>query len=171
MRIYLIGLPGVGKSTLARGLARRLGVAWADTDTEVERATGRRVPEIFATAGEAAFRAQERAALEALIAQHTNAVIATGGGLPAEPGAMARLNETGLTVWLELPLGLIAQRLAASPTPRPLLQQGDLLENLSARLEARRPFYQQARLHLDARGLTAQGLAEQLQPYWPAAGA
>jgi len=171
VRVYLIGLPGVGKSTLARGLARQLGVVWADTDAEVEQARGQRVPEIFAQEGEAAFRVYERAALEALIVRHADAVIATGGGLPAEPGAMARLNETGLTAWLELPLGLIAQRLQASPTPRPLLQQGDLLANLSARLEARRPHYEQARLRVDARGLTPQRLAEQLRPYWPAAGA
>ncbi len=159
-------MPGAGKSTLARGLARALGSgwAWADTDKAVETAVGMSVADYFAHAGEAAFRQHELAALERAINELPQAVIATGGGLPAQPGAMPRLNATGLTVWLDVPLETLAQRLRNSKTVRPLLQ-GDLLENLSARLEARTPFYAQAQVRVPGQSLSAARLAAALAPY------
>ena len=82
MRIFLIGLPGSGKTTLGKKVATYLQLPFFDLDEVIERSAGKRVPEIFADEGEAAFRKMESDTLQKIIADHSDFVMATGGGAP-----------------------------------------------------------------------------------------
>ena len=83
-RIVLIGFSGTGKSSVARGLAERLGWSAVDSDIEIERHWGATIPAIFQDEGESAFRSSERVILEQLLSRD-RVVIATGGGAPVDP--------------------------------------------------------------------------------------
>ena len=99
MIVYLVGMPGSGKSTVGRELAGRLGVPFVDLDGEIERRAGRTVPEIFASDGESGFRALE--AQELLRASSRDpSVVACGGGVVLEPANRIALRNTGTCVFL-----------------------------------------------------------------------
>lgn len=165
VRILLVGMPGSGKTRLGKQLAQKLALPFADTDAEVERLSGLSVAELFAQRGEAAFRKLERAALERLLTQYEGAVIATGGGLAAEPGGIERLNEAGLTLWIDVPVAVLAERITKGKTARPLYTGENLLEQLSQRLLARQPRYMLAQLRVQGASLTAADLATAIEQW------
>lgn len=142
-RVFLIGPPAAGKSTIGKRWAQRLGVPFWDTDIEIERRTGRTIPEWFAK-GETAFRIAERRVIEELLAEE--GIIAVGGGFPAQPGAMPLLRSMGWVIWIDPPLSWLLHRWEKAALHRPLLQSLSLSERL-ALLEKRRPFYKEAELH------------------------
>ena len=117
-RIVLIGFMGSGKSTVGPLVARRLGWTFADLDAEVEADQGRRVADIFAALGEAAFRRAEQAAAERVTAR-TRVVVAAGGGAFTERGTRAALQKGALTVWLRCALDALLTRIPADGS-RPL---------------------------------------------------
>ena len=98
--IILIGMPGCGKTTLARASGEALGLAWYDCDALIEEKAGMSAAEVFATWGESAFRTMETAALIALC-KHENSVIATGGGCVMRAENYDILRESGKVLWLE----------------------------------------------------------------------
>jgi XRE family transcriptional regulator, aerobic/anaerobic benzoate catabolism transcriptional regulator len=100
-RIALIGLRGAGKSTIGRALAQQLEMPFVELDREIERAAGMELSEIFALQGKDAYRQLEMRCLEAVIDQHTQVVIATGGGLVTEPTAYELLLATCKVIWLK----------------------------------------------------------------------
>ena len=99
-RGLLIGMMGVGKSTVGRTVAERLGWPYVDSDEWVERHTGKTVPEIFAADGEPAFRAQETAVLEAAATSDGPLVVGVAGGAVLNPENRSLIRNGGLTVWL-----------------------------------------------------------------------
>ncbi len=150
--IYLVGMMGVGKSTVGPLLAARLGREFVDTDQEIERRTGRSVADIFDREGEAAFRRHEAEAVEA--ASSEPAVIALGGGAIVQPGALERLSDRGDLVYLRASAEILLERIA-DPSSRPLLSglsESECTARLQALLEERRPFYERARFQIDADG-------------------
>lgn len=154
--IYLVGMMGVGKSTVGAQLASRLGRAFVDTDQEVERVAGRTIAEIFETDGEVHFRALEAEAIRAASADA--AVVALGGGAVAEPGAMERLLADGEVVYLMADPAVLVRRIG-NPASRPLLAGLDLderIEKLEMLLTERKRFYDQAGIRVDARGSTEE---------------
>lgn len=151
--IYLIGMMGAGKSTVGVRLAARLGRDFLDTDREVERLAGRTIAEIFESEGEDHFRVLEADAVRT--ASDGAAVVALGGGAIAQPGMLKRLLASGEVVYLRAEPGLLLSRIG-DPGSRPLLSGLDRsaqLERLQALLAERMPFYQQARIQVDAQGM------------------
>ncbi len=137
--IFLVGLMGAGKTTVARLLARRLDRAFYDTDHEIERRTGVKIPVIFEIEGEVGFRARESLALAELAAQD-NLVLATGGGVVLSPENRAVLKERGIVVYLRAQPRDLWHR-TRNDKNRPLLQTPDPLGRLQELYEARDPLY------------------------------
>lgn len=125
MGILLIGMPGCGKSSLGRAAARRLNMKFLDTDTEIEKAEGRTIPEIFAEFGERYFRRAETLALRNVIGQ--NAVIASGGGIVTEKENL-EIMKSGTVVFIDRPLECIESDIDTSG--RPLLSDNGRLKRL-----------------------------------------
>lgn len=140
--LALIGLMGVGKSSVGRHVARVLGYEFVDTDELIEQRAGCSIPEIFTRQGEPAFRAMERD-LVAEMASWRGKVIATGGGLGANPDHLASLRTHALVVCLWASPETLWKRVQHQ-THRPLLQGPDAETRLRALLEARGPVYRQA---------------------------
>ena len=127
--LVLIGMMGVGKSSVGRRVALRLGRQFIDTDKLVEEEAGCTVAEIFASEGEPAFRALENAAVRRALESDPFAVIAFGGGAVLEPANVGLARELALVVWLQAPARELARRVSASQrrsggTARPLLSAG-----------------------------------------------
>ncbi len=162
MIVYLVGMPGAGKSVVGRALAGRLGVPFVDLDTEIERREGKPVPEIFSDVGEAGFRGMEAAVLTHASTQDPS-VVACGGGIVLEPANRITLRNTGTTVYLDVPLALLKERVPPG-TDRPLIHAEGDLERI---LAAREPLYREfAGRVVDASGTpdeVAEAIVEELR--------
>lgn len=156
-KVYLVGFMGAGKTTLARALGARLDWRVEDIDECIETREGRAISTIFAREGEAYFRDVERKVLIDLLPLR-HAVIATGGGTYADPENRALINRDGLSVWIDLPLSSIIDRVP-SDGRRPLAADRPQFEHL---YETRRAAYRQAHLRLDGEGAATDALVEQL---------
>ncbi len=137
--IVLIGLMGVGKSTVGRRLAARLHVPFADADTEIERAAGMAVSEIFARFGEPYFRDGERRVIARLVDGRPK-VIATGGGAFLNEDTRRLILDQAITVWLDAHPKVLAERVGRRDT-RPLLRGRKPVEVLTELAAARNPIY------------------------------
>lgn len=164
--LFLVGYMGCGKSTLARKLARRLGVEAVDTDRLVEEREGAAVIDIFRYEGEERFREIEREVLEQLIASGRAAVVSTGGGLPTWQDNMARMNDMGLTVYLRRSASQIARRLSPyGRQKRPRLRglnDEELVEFMTRDMAQREAFYVHARLTIDCENLSDEQTVEKI---------
>ncbi|MGZ4110097.1 MAG: shikimate kinase [Actinomycetota bacterium] len=139
MIVYLVGMPGSGKSTVGPVLAERLGVPFVELDAEIERSYGRTVAEIFEQDGEARFRELEAAALTDAAARDPS-VGSCGGGVVLEPANRVTLRATGVVVFLSVPLDVLTRRVAPAED-RPLIRhQGDLERLLAERDRLYREF-------------------------------
>jgi shikimate kinase len=162
MNIVLIGYRGTGKTTVARALADRLGWQWLDADVELEARAGRSIADIFATAGEAAFRDLESQLLAEFV-ERPRLVLATGGGVVLREANRRLLARAGMVVWLEADIDTLAERLAADAATagqRPnLTSHGGRLE-IQRLLAEREPLYRQcARLTIPTPGRSPDELA------------
>lgn len=137
--VALVGLPAVGKSMLGARLAHRLGAPFVDTDRQVEAEAGMTVQAIFATEGEAGFRARERASVAALLDVPAR-VLALGGGAFQDALTRERLLRTAVTVWLDAPDPVLVERLAGG-VDRPLFAEGDVASVLRRLRQERTPCY------------------------------
>ena len=154
--IALVGLMGVGKSTVGRRLAARLGLPFADGDDEIEQAAGMSVSEIFATMGETAFREGEVRVMRRLL-EGPSMVLATGGGAVLNAETRALLKARAVMVWLRADLKVVASRVQRRDT-RPLLRGKDAFQTLTAMAEVRYPYYGEAHVTVDV-GAGAHGEA------------
>lgn len=156
-RLLLVGMMGSGKTTVGQLAASSLGWPHLDSDAEVEEATGKRVPEIFAEQGEAAFRAAETEALERALAL-APVVVSVAGGAVLDPGNRRMLRAGGTVVWLRAQVATLAGRVGDGHG-RPLL--GDDPERALTDLEAvRRPLYEEvADAVVDVDGRSPQEIA------------
>ena len=145
--IVLVGLMGVGKSTVGRRLAARLLLPFVDSDEEIERSADHSIPEIFDRFGEASFRDGERRVLRRLI-EGGPKVIATGGGAFVDSETRALILERCIAVWLDADPATVAARVRRRPGHRPLLAGKELRPLLNALSVARGPYYEQAHLRV-----------------------
>lgn len=149
LNLYLIGMMGAGKTTIAQVLARHLNYQFFDTDAIIEQLTHQSIAELFATLGEAGFRDLETRVLSEL-APYTRLAIATGGGIVTRRENWSYLRH-GLIIWLDVPLECLQTRLQHDTT-RPLLSAADLTTRLPALLAQRRSLYAQADLQIELTG-------------------
>jgi shikimate kinase len=164
MRIYLLGYMGCGKSTIGKKLAKTLGIPFIDLDERIEQQAGKTIVAIFEQDGEAVFRKIEQQALH-----HTfeleNAVIATGGGAACYADNMDQMRVNGVTVYIELPAKVLADRLKNAATKRPLLKNKSEAEQLAfiekALLE-REPYYRRACVIVNGIDLNVKTLLDSL---------
>lgn len=154
--IALVGLMGVGKSTVGRRLAARLGMPFADGDHEIESAAGMTVSEIFTSRGEGEFRSGETRVMKRLL-EGPPIVLATGGGAMMNADTRAMLKKNAITVWMRADLDVIAERVGRRDT-RPLLRGRNTLEVLRELAEKRYPIYAEADLTVDV-GVGSHGAA------------
>lgn len=147
--IVLVGLMGVGKSTVGRRLAARLGLPFADADEEIEKAAGLTVSEIFERYGEPYFRDGERRVIARLI-DGTRKVVATGGGAFVNDQTRALILERAVAVWLDADIATLAERVGRRST-RPLLRDRDPATVLRELAAVRNPLYAQAQIHIESR--------------------
>ena len=140
--IALVGLMGVGKSSVGRRLASALNLPFRDADAEVEAAAGRSIADIFAALGESAFRDGERRVITRLLEGPPH-VLATGGGAYMNPETRALIKDRAISVWLKADLDILARRVGRKDT-RPLIAGKDPMDVLQAQAEARYPVYAEA---------------------------
>ena len=149
--IALVGLMGVGKTTVGRRLAKALGRDFVDSDEEIERASGRTVAGYFRDHGEAAFRDGERRVIERLLGEDGR-VLATGGGAFIHPETRALLLERALVIWLKGDLNTLVERVSRNDK-RPLLRGVDKREKMASLMRERNPLYAHAHINVKiARG-------------------
>lgn len=169
--IALVGLMGVGKSTVGRRLAQRLGLPFEDGDEAIEAAARMSVSDIFAQLGEAEFRAGEARVMRRLL-EGPRIVLATGGGAVLNPDTRALLKDRATTVWLKADLKVVAQRVQRRDT-RPLLRGKDPLQALSAMAEVRYPVYATADVTVEvgagAHAQAVEAILAALNRHWSAA--
>ena len=146
--IALVGMMGVGKSTVGRKLAEALAAHFVDSDEEIEKAAGLTIKEIFDLHGEPEFRRGERRVIERLL-NGPPIVLATGGGAYMDAATRALLKEKATTVWLRADLDLIWKRVNRRDT-RPLLKRENPRQVLADLLAARAPLYAEADLTVES---------------------
>ena len=156
--LVLIGLPGSGKSTLGRRVARQVGVPFVDLDDEIAALEGRAVSEIFAAEGEAYFRAREREVTAALRTRPPM-VVAPGGGWAVDPANPALLRPPGRIIYLRVSPGIAVRRMGRGVARRPLLAGPDPVAALEALLRRREPAYAIADVVVDTDRRTRQQIA------------
>ena len=147
--VVLVGLMGVGKSTVGRRLAARLNLPFVDADTEIETASGMAVAEIFERYGEAHFRDGERRVIARLI-EGPAKVIATGGGAFINDDTRALILARAVAVWLDADIPTLVERVARRET-RPLLKGRDAGEVLAELARVRNPIYAEAPIHISSK--------------------
>jgi shikimate kinase / 3-dehydroquinate synthase len=145
VELVVVGLPGSGKTAVGKRVASRHGATFVDLDAQIEQEAGARIPDVFASEGEAGFRRRERAGIEALGPADSGAtltrVIAPGGGAIVDPRNRWHLFRGRRTVWLDVRPEVVAQRLRRSPNVRPLVAGRDPLGAIRELGAARHRFY------------------------------
>jgi XRE family aerobic/anaerobic benzoate catabolism transcriptional regulator len=162
-RIALLGLRGAGKSTLGRKLAESLGVPFVELDREVEKEAGARLGEVFAMYGQDAFRRFERRALERVLAQHEQAVIATGGSLVNDPGTYQLLRDRCRCIWLKASPSEHMSRVIAQGDMRPFKGRSAALAEIEKLLQDREKLYARADATVLTSGKTVKHSLELLK--------
>ena len=148
--IVLVGMMGVGKSSIGRRLAARLGVPFVDADAEIEKAAGMSIADIFARHGEADFRSGEARVIARLLDGGPQ-VLATGGGAVMNADTRAAIKAKGVSIWLSAEFEVLMRRINKRKNDRPLLQTADPAATLRELLVAREPVYAQADLTVQSR--------------------
>lgn len=163
MLIFLIGMPGAGKSTLGKDVAKKLGWGFLDLDEYIEKTEKLSIRDIFDTYGEDHFREIEKEKLHSLLNLSGDLVISCGGGTPCFFDNMRLMNDTGITIFLDVSVETIMTRLQHN-TDRPLLDfnPADKLNDL---YKNRLSFYRQAAIHLSEKAINADRLLLLLRKY------
>lgn len=162
-RIYLTGMPGSGKSTIGKKLAKLLQWDFVDLDLLITENEGMDIKSIFELKGELSFRKAEQKALH-LTGQMNKIVIACGGGTPAFDYNMQWINKNGISIFLDAPLSFLKSRILQSKKERPLfkdLQNEELQKRILKLSEERSSFYRQASLIISLPLKSIAILAEQ----------
>ncbi len=146
--IALVGMMGVGKTTVGKRLAQKLNLPFADADQEIVEAAGMTIAEMFDRYGEDYFRDGERRVIARLL-EGDQKIIATGGGAFVNEQTRALMLEKAIIIWLDASIETIVDRVARK-TDRPLLQNGDPRDIITRLSAERNPLYAQAHFHVQS---------------------
>lgn len=155
-RFSLVGLRGAGKSTLGRRLAQHLGVPFLELNRVIEQNYGASVAMLIELSGLATFRKYEHECLQRVIAEHEAAVIATAGGVVANPDTYALLLRRTHAIWIKARPEEHMARVIAQGDFRPMAHNREAMADLVAILDARSADYARAEAHLDTSGATVE---------------
>ncbi len=158
--IVLVGMMGAGKSSVGRRVALRLGIPFVDADTEIEKAAGMAISDIFAVRGEAEFRAGETRVIVRLL-EGGPQVLATGGGAFINPETRAAIGAKGISIWLKADFDVLMKRIRRRHD-RPLLRTADPAATLRTLLEEREPVYALADLTVQSREVTHDKIVDEI---------
>jgi len=148
--IVLVGMMGVGKSSIGRRLGTRLGLPFVDADAEIEKAAGMSIADIFARHGEADFRSGEARVIARLL-EGGPQVLATGGGAVMNADTRAAIKAKGVSIWLCADFDVLMRRITKRKNDRPMLQTADPAATLRQLLAERAPVYAQADITVQSR--------------------
>lgn len=166
MKIFLIGLPGCGKSTLGKQLSRKLNIPFIDLDVEIERSMDLPIKGIFKKFGEPSFRKTETAVLKNISVQREEFVMATGGGAPIFFDNMIFMNNQGRTIFIDVPAREIADRISRSNLEeRPLLARlapDELKDQIEFLRSQRINFYNQASIRVEGNSIRVEDVLGKL---------
>lgn len=168
MIIFLIGMPGSGKSSIGKALARQTGYNVIDLDSFIIQKEKLSIPQLFKTKGEEYFRAAETTALKEIVARHPDAIVAVGGGTPCYNNNMQLMQQSGKTVYLKASADTLTTRIEKDVNERPLfnkLKGARLKEKIASMLSHREKFYKQAPLILDTDSKDPEALARELKNF------
>jgi shikimate kinase len=158
--VVLVGMMGAGKSSIGRRLALRLGIPFVDADTEIEKAAGMTISDIFATRGEPEFRTGEARVLARLLDSGPQ-VLATGGGAFINPEIRKAIAAKGVSVWLNAEFEVIMRRIRRRHD-RPLLKTGDPAEIVRQLIAERYPIYAEADVEVQSRDVAHDKIVEEI---------
>jgi shikimate kinase len=158
--LVLVGMMGVGKSSVGRRLAQALDLPFVDADKEIEEAANRSIVEIFETYGEAHFRDGEKRVIQRLLTEGPQ-VLATGGGAFMNEETRAEIADKGISIWLDAELSVLIGRVRRKPT-RPLLQQANPEQVLADLLELRNPVYALSDINITSRDVPHEAVVQDI---------
>lgn len=146
-KVFLVGMPGSGKSRMAKFISSVTDLTYKDLDDEIERTEGKSIKEIFKNHGETYFRNKETEILKNIIEKDKNLIIATGGGTPCFNHNIDLINKSGLSIFLNTSLDVIVERISRK-NKRPLFKNKDVEETVKKMFQERIKFYSKSRHHV-----------------------
>lgn len=146
-KVFLVGMPGSGKSRMAKFISSVTDLTYKDLDDEIERTEGKSIKEIFKNHGETYFRNKETKILKNIIEKDKNLIIATGGGTPCFNHNIDLINKSGLSIFLNTSLDVIVERISRK-NKRPLFKNKDVEETVKKMFQERIKFYSKSRHHV-----------------------
>ena len=146
-KVFLVGMPGSGKSRMAKFISSVTDLSYKDLDDEIERTEGKSIKEIFKNYGETYFRNKETEILKNIIEKDKNLIIATGGGTPCFNHNIDLINKSGLSIFLNTSLDVIVERISRK-NKRPLFKNKDVEETVKKMFQERIKFYSKSRHHV-----------------------
>ncbi len=158
--VVLVGMMGAGKSSIGRRLSGRLAIPFVDADSEIEKAAGMTISEIFAAHGEPYFRAGEARVIARLLESGPQ-VLATGGGAFMNPETRAAIQQKGVSVWLRATIEVLSRRIKRRGD-RPLLNNSDPIETLKRLMKERYPIYAEADVTVESREVAHDTIVDEI---------
>lgn len=170
LKIIFVGLPGSGKSTFGSQIAQELNFDFIDLDQYIESKEERKISEIFEEEGEGGFRELETHYLQEVLQSTEGFVLSTGGGTPCFNDNMDLINQSGVSIYLDISMEEIYRRLSNAPKGvRPLfagLGEGEVILKLKDLLASREPYYLQAKIKLSGEDISTEHLTSALMGYF-----
>ena len=143
-KIFIVGMPGSGKSTMAKYLSSETSFKYLDLDEEIELKSKKSVSKIFEIDGEESFRVLEKETLDEIIQKEEKFILATGGGTPSYEDNMEKMNENGITIFLNTSPEILIERISRK-NKRPLFNSTNVREKVSKIFDERIKFYKRSK--------------------------
>ena len=160
--IVIVGMMGVGKSSVGKTLAREINYKFFDSDNEIENASNLNITEIFEKYGEAYFRHAEFKIINNIISKNENIILSIGGGAYCNEKIKNLINENSRVVYLRASIKTLVSRLKNNLSSRPLLRGKDLKQKITFLTEEREKYYQEADYILEVDNLHINEIVEKI---------